>query len=410
MTFPAVNYTSRWSYDGFPLTRKHDGVYVRVEAPNASLGSDIVRIAIEPTGPATTATGQVGRIRDADTLQVGSLEKTMGVRVELKLGALTPALSLVAGENVTITRGTEGTTPTLTFQATPTQIPLVSNTNVCKTPDGKANALVNQLYMYIVWANGTTPFGVGGLSGNMTITSNGFCGLSTPVWNQTDKTFNFTASAPHLAPDGSAVNTGFYRAVIPAADAKLLFDIESADIVPSGVSSQSRFSASTALEVEISETDGVQKTFTKNIGFDGSNFVVSALNFRYSTNKIRMKKGALTPVTGNTAAPTSGTPTNTAVLKIAAPRVSAPKALRGIASVTLTAATGVSYKATAKLGKKSVSFKCSKKARKVTCVSKKKLTKGTWSIVVTPSKGGQNGNTATKKIRIRQRFQQLLIS
>jgi len=381
----ATNYTGRWSYDGFPITRKHDGVYIRAYAPNASLGSDLLRIGVEPAGPDKDATGQVGRIKDAVTNNVGSLDKDMGIEIKVRLGGLIPALNLVAAENTVISRTTDGATPVLTFQASPTMIPIVGSSTACRSADGKADANVNQLFLYILWANGKTPFGSGGLSGDMTIASNGFCSLSTPVWNSTNKTFDFTASAPHYAANGTDVNTGFYKATIPAADAKLLFGIEPEEIQSGGVSSQALFSASSALEVEITETDGVQKTFTKSVGFDGKNFVVSALNFSYSTPKIRLKKGVLTPVAA----------------RAASPRLSTPTQRRGIVSVTFATKAGTSYNARARSGKKSVTMTCKKSKTKMTCTSRAKLTKGTWSISVTPAKSGVRGTPASRSIRIR---------
>lgn len=403
-----TNYAGRWSYNGFPITRQHDGVYIRAYAPNASLGSDLLRIGVEPAGPATSATGQVGRIKDSVTNNVGSLDKDMGIEIKVRLGGLVPALNLAAAENVVISRSADGATPVITLQASPTMIPIVSSSTACKSADGKANANVNQLFLYMLWANGKTPFGSGGLSGDMTIASNGFCSLSTPVWNSTNKTFDFTASAPHYAANGTDVNTGFYKATIPAADAKLLFGLEPEEIQSGGVSSQALFSASSALEVEITETDGVQKSFTKNVGFDGKNFVVSAINFSYSTPKIRLKKGALTPVT--TGAPAAGSspsnvPAVTAPSSVAAkptsPRLSAPKQRRGIVSVTFATKAGTSYSARARSGKKSVTLTCKKSKTKMTCTSRARLTKGTWSISVTPSLRGVKGSATSRSIRIR---------
>ena len=160
-TFSAVSYSGRWSYDGFPTARKHDGVYIRAYAPNSSLGSDIVRISVEPAGPTTTATGQVGRAKDTTTGQVLSLDKTMGIRIKIRLGGLIPALNLAAGENIVISRTNDNGTPVLTFQGTPTQIPLANSSTDCKSKDGKATALTNQLYLYMLWANSRDPFGVG---------------------------------------------------------------------------------------------------------------------------------------------------------------------------------------------------------------------------------------------------------
>jgi hypothetical protein len=118
----------------------------------------------------------------------------------------------------------------------------------------------------------------------------------------------FTASAPHFAPDGATINTGFYRATIPAADAKILFGISSLDVLKestpttttiaptvrsAGVTQSALLSASKILDVEVVEaSDGTQSTSSRNVSFDGAQFVISVTGFGYSTKNIKTSTSA----------------------------------------------------------------------------------------------------------------------
>lgn len=218
----ATNYTGRWSYDGFPFAgRDFDGVYVDVEPANEFTDTMVIRMS--PAGP--SAAGQVGLIKSATTGRTLSLPADMGMKVTLRLGELNPAVTMAAGNEVSINNKLEGSVSVFTFQGLPVSVPTAGSTKDCDSSTSVAVDNRNQLFAYVAFKNGRDPFGVDGLSGDMLVSSNGFCKITTPTWNSDTRSMEFTASAPHFAPDGATVNNGFYRATIPAADAALLFGI-----------------------------------------------------------------------------------------------------------------------------------------------------------------------------------------
>jgi hypothetical protein len=127
----------------------------------------------------------------------------------------------------------------------------------------------------------TSGFGVEGTSGGMYVGSNGVCGLSTPTWSETDKAFTWRAAAPHFAPDGVTVNKGFYKAVIPVADAALLWGMTNPN------------DAATALEVSLTTEAGGTAAFLKSISVKNGKIIIDVSGFEYSRPKLKIgiKKG-----------------------------------------------------------------------------------------------------------------------
>ena len=397
----ATNYSGRWSYDGFPVaTREFDGVYVKVAPANEF--TDTMQVAVEPAGP--SATGVVGRVKDPATNRVTSLPADLKVKITVRLGQLNPAVTMAVGTDVSVTRALDGTVQVMTFEGSPTAVAQQASSADCDSTTSVAVAKPNQFFAIVAFKNGRDPYGVDGLSGDMFVTSNGVCKLTTPVWNQTTMSMDFTAAAPHFAPDGTTVNTGFYRAVIPAGDADLLFGLRSLDAVaptttvpgttttaPSstttvssaGVSAAAFISANKSLTVEVRDAGDTQVTASRNVSFDGSRFVVTATGFTYSTKTLRMKMG---------------TPTN------APKRIS--RVTTGVKSRVLTVTIPNSdsrtvydtYIRSAK-SKKVVALKCRKKGRSVVCVSGR-LSAGSWNLAVTPTKDGMAATTSKKVVRV----------
>ena len=136
----------------------------------------------------------------------------------------------------------------------------------------------------------------------MFVGSNGVCELSTPVWSEDDKTFTWKVAAPHFAPDGVTVNRGFYKAVIPTADAALLWGLTNPN------------DAATALEISLeTEESGATKAFTKAISVKNGNIIIDIAGFKYSRPKLKIgikagykpskssaKKSTITCVQGKT--------------------------------------------------------------------------------------------------------------
>lgn len=291
-TFDKVPYSGRWSYQGFDLSRGHDGVYVSVRPANEF--TDSMLIAVEPAGVGLS--GKVERVKDESTGRVGSLFPDMTVRVTVRLGTLEPSLTIGVANVADVNRSMDGETSVLTFEGSPVPVPIQAKAADCVGESGVAIAKPYQLYALVVFENGRDPFGIPGLSGDMLVMSNGACRLSTPVWKQDSLSFAWEASAPHFAPDGTTVNRGFYRAFIPTTDAGMLF----------GLSDPKQ--AATSLVLEFEDTDfgsvsverrvAVQKAkldkVTKEV-IRPERIVIAFTNFQYSSPRmtVRVKSSRL---------------------------------------------------------------------------------------------------------------------
>ncbi|MBJ7294354.1 MAG: hypothetical protein JHC78_12520, partial [Ilumatobacteraceae bacterium] len=248
-TFDKVPYTGRFSYDGFDVARGYDGVYVRVGPANEY--TDTMMLAIEPAGPG--ANGKVARVKDETTGKVGSLAADMGVRVVVRLGALIPAITVGVTNTAEVNKFWDGDTPVLSFTGYPVPVAIQNSSKDCVDETGVAAARPYQMYALVVFENGRDPFGIPGLSGDILISSNGTCKLTSPTWSAETLSFAFTASSPHFAPDGTTVNRGFYRAAIPINDAAMLFGIEDPKV------------AATALDLVMEDTEGGSVSVEKRV-------------------------------------------------------------------------------------------------------------------------------------------------
>lgn len=390
----ATTYSGRWTYAAFPFaSRAFEGVYVKAAPANEF--TDTMAVWVEPAGP--DGTGVIGRVQDTSitaSKRVISLPADMGIKVTLRLGALVPAVTIAAASDVSVSTVRSDTATTWTWQALPTAVAQATSTADCASTTSVAAAKPNQMYAIVAFQNGRDPYGVPGLSGNMLVSSNGTCRLSTPTWNDDTDSMDFVASAPHFAPDGTTLNTGFYRAVIPASDAGLLFGLGKVeeDVVDepvgteievedeSTVNSQGLMSATKALTVELTDAgDGSTQSATRSVAFDGTNYVVSATGFTYSQKKVTMRKG---------------TPPN------------APKALKKVklsrkkrtVTTTFTAAKGSTYFVSVQRGKAKPSrTKCRVKKTAVTCTTAN-LKKGRYTVTITPTRSGLTTKSLKKTV------------
>ena len=290
-TFEKVSYAGRYSYDGFDLARGYDGVYVRVGPANEF--SDSMMIAVEPAGPGPT--GQVGRVKDEVTQRVLSLSPDMGIRVTVRLGALRPAITVGVANTGAVNKSMDGETPVLTFEGTPVPVAMQGSSKDCLDETGVAVAKPYQLYALVAFENGRDPFGIPGLSGDILVSSNGTCKLTSPTWSASTLSFAFTASSPHFAPDGTTVNRGFYRASIPINDAAMLFGITDPRV------------AATALDLVFEDTEYGPQSIEKRVAVTKaveakkdkkgkeispaapSKIVISFTNFQFSSPKMTVK-------------------------------------------------------------------------------------------------------------------------
>jgi len=293
-TFDKVPYAGRFTYDGFDVARGYDGVYVRVGPANEY--TDTMMLAIEPAGPG--ATGQVGRVKDEVTGKVRSLAADMGVRVVVRLGALKPAITIGVTNTAEVNKTLDGEIPVLSFTGYPVPVAIQNSSKDCVDETGIAAAKPYQLYALVVFENGRDPFGIPGLSGDILLSSNGTCKITSPTWSAETLAFSFTAASPHFAPDGTTVNRGFYRASIPINDAAMLFGITDPKVAATALDLilEDTEMGSVSVEKRVAVTKPVMKTETDpktkkktTTEIKPSNIVISFTNFQFSSPKMTVK-------------------------------------------------------------------------------------------------------------------------
>jgi hypothetical protein len=204
------------------------------------------------------------------------------ITVIARIGAVKTGVSIGIANNLTKTSelGTEAAPGKLIMRGTPVPVPQVTSARQCEGENGIASAVVTTMQGFVVVETETSGFGVDGLSGRMAISSNGVaCGVSTPVWDDSSETLTWQAGAPHFQPDGTTPNIGFYKAVIPANDALLLW----------GLSDPARVASALQVSV-ISEEGGSARVAARNISYLYGNIIIEATGFEYSKPKIQIKK------------------------------------------------------------------------------------------------------------------------
>ena len=139
---------------------------------------------------------------------------------------------------------------------------------------------MNGMQGFVVVENDDMGFGVDGLSGKMFVASNGTCSTSTPVWDEASKQLAWTVGAPHFAPDGVTANKGFYKAVVPANDALLLWGLSNPK------------DAVSALSISVTEETGGPAVSVRKISYINGNIVIDVSGFEYSKPKLTIKKNS----------------------------------------------------------------------------------------------------------------------
>ena len=209
-----------------------------------------------------------------------SLDSDIVISVKVRTGDIETGVTVAVGVDTKVTSAVGREFTTLTVEGTAVTVPLAKTPADCVGETGKAKAMVRQFQTLIVVQNDTSGFGIDGTSGNMYVGSNGVCSLTTPTWNNEEKTFSWTTAAPHFAPDGVTVNKGFYKAVIPYKDAALLWGLTNpAD-------------AATALTVSITTEEGGSSAAISVVSAKNGNIIIDISGFEYSrpTLKIGIKK------------------------------------------------------------------------------------------------------------------------
>lgn len=266
-----------WSTKGLDVLG-YGGLYVEAKTANDFVNHLFINVLPTIT---TTANKVNVATQLTNTSFPANLDADLTLQVTVRTGEVKPGVLVGVGTNFSGDYSTANGQSTIKFTGSPVTVPLAAKPADCSGETGVARALVRQ-FQAILFLNsdGQSAFGVDGLTGDMVVASNGVCDLSTPVWDKDIKEITFAAAAPHFAPDGTTLNYGFYRAVIPVADAKLLWGLENAT------------DAVKALNVQIISTVNEGNNLISTIGVRNGKIIVEISGFHYSKPmlKISLKK------------------------------------------------------------------------------------------------------------------------
>lgn len=303
--------SANWSSEGLDLLG-YGGLYVEAKTANEFVNHIFMNVL--PT--IATSTNKINiATQPANTNYPANLDSDITIAVTVKTGEVKPGVVVGVGTNFTGDYSSANGQSTIRFSGSPVNVPLAAKSEDCSGETGVARAMVRQLQAVLFINNeGQSAFGVDGVTGDMVVSSNGVCDLSTPVWNADLKEFTFTAAAPHFAPDGTTLNYGFYKAIIPAADAKLLWGLENAN------------DAVKALNVQIISTVNEGNNLVSTVGVRNGKIIIDISGFHYSRPKLKISlkkdwKPAKTMLNKTTITCTMGK----TVKKITAVKPSCPK-------------------------------------------------------------------------------------
>jgi hypothetical protein len=273
-TSPTITYPGRWSFSGFPVDLVgYDGIYVQVGP--ASTASDFAWVRMQPAS--ARADGTVGRAVAAEgSTSPRDLDPAMKLTVNMRFGPLEPTANIMVADGSIKRSGTVGAN-NVSFSGYPVKVPRQASTADCVGESGKALDIVNQMYAFVVFGNTRQSFGYDGMSGDLSVSTNGTCFITTPTYDPGTGGFTFQASAPHFAPDGIQVNRGFYIASIPLQDAALLF----------GITDPKQVKA--ALELSVENENGEDVPVQYSVAARRGVIIVSALNFQFSKPTFTLK-------------------------------------------------------------------------------------------------------------------------
>ena len=273
---PRAGIDGRWTHENWAVNGLavygYDGLYINAKTANEFVNwvmIDVLPVKVDATNK-TSMAGQVG----ANTNQA-PLDRNIFVSIKVRVGAFKNGVSVSIANDISVDATGDATRNTLLVEGSPVSTSLQASTKQCEGETGKATASTVQMLVIIVPSNDdASGFGIDGISGEMSVASNGGCKLSTPVWNAETKSMVWTVAAPHFAPDGVTENIGFYKARIPAADAKLLWGLQNAN------------DAATALEVSVTSDAGGTNVGQKNITVKNNVIFINVTGFKYSQPKL----------------------------------------------------------------------------------------------------------------------------
>jgi len=262
-----------WNTNGFS-SLGYDGLYIDAKPANEYV--PWVYVVAQPT---LTSNSQVSLAAQAsNTLNPTSLDSETVIDIKIRTGDMKVGVTFGVGTDVATEFQSASGYSTIDISGNPVLVPIAKAAKDCVDNSGIASDLIVQFQSVIVPQNDSFGFGAEGSTGKLYVGSNGICKLSTPDWDPDNKVFKYSASAPHFAPNGITINAGFYRAVIPYADAALMWGLQSPQ------------DAASALIVSISTSAGGSVAATKSVSARNGLIVidVSGFNFPSPTLDIRL--------------------------------------------------------------------------------------------------------------------------
>jgi hypothetical protein len=269
--------SAEWSKYGLG-SLGYDGVYFEAKAANEFVNHLFV-------DGLPTITGADKKVNLASAIgskgYAANLDPDIVLSVTIRSGDIRTGVIMASAIDVETDTRYFGGYSTITITGSPVTVPLAKSVKDCSGEEGVAKANVRQFQATVIVQNDSSGFGVEGTSGDMYVGTNGVCEGSTPVWNEQTKEFTWTAAAPHFASDGKTVNKGFYKAVIPVGDAKLLWGMTNPN------------DAATALKVSVTTETGGSTAAISVIAVKNGKIIIDVSNFEYSRPKltIALKKG-----------------------------------------------------------------------------------------------------------------------
>jgi len=266
----------RWTHESWAAkglaVYGYDGLYINAKTANEFVNwvmIDVLPVKVDATNKTSMAV-QVG----ANAYQA-PLDRNIFVSIKVRVGAFKNGVSVSVANDISVDASGDVMRNTLLVEGSPVSTSLQASTKQCEGETGKASASTVHMLVIIVPSNDdASGFGIDGISGEMSVASNGGCKLSTPVWNAETKSMVWTVAAPHFAADGVTENVGFYKARIPAADAKLLWGLQNAA------------DAATALVVNVTSDAGGTNVGQTNITVKNNVIYINVTGFKYSQPKL----------------------------------------------------------------------------------------------------------------------------
>lgn len=263
-----------WAANGHALFG-YDGLQIDAKAANAftnHLFIDVRPVKVDSSNKNFLAT------LSAKPTYAASLNPDVTVTAKVRIGEAIPGVTMAISQNQLVTKGADSNGNFIVMSGNPTPVAIAAKASDCVGESGVAAANTSQIQLFVLTENDDMGFGVDGLTGRMAISSNGSCGLSTPVWDNASKSMVWSAASPHFAADGTTVNQGFYYAVIPAADAKLLWGLQNPN------------DAASALTITVTNEAGGATAAATKVSVRNGNIIIDASGFHYSKPTFKITK------------------------------------------------------------------------------------------------------------------------